>query len=647
MDADNKWRYIRNVFKSQWHSWWIWGICLIWASFQIWTAWKPLPAFYQRSFHFFFVYVLVFSSFSIRGKEKNCIGWINVAAIISVLVCIVYATWNWEYKAFSRGMEVPLEEMILGGIFILLTMEVARRAVGWTIPIIVILLIIYARFGEYMPGALGHPNYNFERMITSFYISVQGIMGYLAHVSTTFIFIFVFFGSLLRVSGAGDFFIKLAYALLGQVRGGPGKIAVLASSLFAMLSGSAMANVAGTGQFTIPLMKKYGYEPHFAGGVEATASAGGQIMPPIMGGAAFIICEVLGLSYLYIMKSVLIIAVLYYVGIFITLDIESQKVGLMGIPKEDLPKLGETLKEGWFFLIPPIILLYCLAIVRYTPTFSGLYAGLSIIPLSYFSRKTRMGPRKIVEAMRDSCITFRPIGAILACAGLMVGLITTTGLGLALSNLLIALSHDMLPLLLFLAMISSIILGMGVPITASYVILSILVSPALIKMGVIPIAAHLFVFYFGIFSAITPPFAPDAFVAAGIAKAPVMKTAFSAFRVGLIGLILPYMMIYDKAFLMQGRPWDIIWVVLTSIIGIISFGSALSGYLFRPVNLFFRLILLASAIILIIPGLTSDLIGLAILCLVALRQRPTFYIDIPRKYFHIIRKDTISSVKVS
>ena len=632
MSTDNESRHEQSFWNYA-----IWGLCILWTCYQLITAREPLSAFYQRSFHLMSVYVLVYLSLNFKGGQEDHFRWSGLILSFLTIVCIAYATINWSTKAFTRGMALPTTELVLGWVFIILTMEACRRAVGWTIPIISIILIIYARWGESLPDIIAHPNYTFERMVTSFYVSVDGIMGYLAHVSTTFIFIFVLFGAFLRTSGAGDYFIKLAFAVFGHVRGGPGKIAVVASTLFGMVSGSAMANVAGTGQFTIPLMKKYGYPAHFAGGVEATASAGGQIMPPIMGGAAFIICEVLGVSYLFVMKSILIIATLYYLSIFIMLDVEAQKLNLKGIPRNELPKIWATMKEGWFFLIPPILLLVFLGVFRYSPTLSGLYATLSIIIFSWFDKNARMGFKKIAVGMKDACFTFRPIGSVLACSGLLVGLVNMTGLGLTLSDILVQLSYGVLPVLLFLAMVSSIVLGMGVPITASYVILSILVAPALIEMNVPPIAAHLFIFYFGVFSTITPPFAPDAFVAGGIAQAPVMKTAFSACKIGLAGLILPYIMVYNKAFLLQGFWLNVVWVLITAILGLIALSSGINGYLFGRIGWLWRVLLIISALIMIVPGAITDVIGLALFFALCFKQNPRFLKQVSRKILsHLI-----------
>lgn len=630
-------RYFSSIPKrfesdQKWLNWLVLGWCIVWACFQIWTARIPMDAFYQRSIHFLFGYTLVFLTLNWKGKEEHRFRWEGLIFVVLTFICIVYAVVTWSTKAQTRGYDLPMEEMVLGVTFMFVTLELCRRSVGLSIPILTVLFIIHAACGEYLPGILGHRNYGLERMVTSFYISLEGIMGPLAHVSTTFIFIFVLFGSFLRTSGGGDFYVKFAYAIFGHVRGGPGKIAVIASGLFGMISGSTVANVAGVGPVTIPLMKKYGYPAYFAAAVEATASSGGQIMPPVMGGAAFIMCEILGVSYPFVMKSAVLIAILFYLSIFIWLDIQAQHLGLKGISKNELPRIWPTLKEGWFFLFPPLILIFLMSVVKFSAVLSGLYGTLSIIVFSWLNKNTRMGLKEIVMGMEDACYAFRTMVSVLAAAGLMVAVIGMTGLGLSLSGMLIDASYGSVPILLFLTMIAALILGMGMPITASYVILAVLVAPALISLGVLPIAAHLFIFYFAILADITPPLAPSAFVAAAIAEAPVMKTAMAACKIGLIGLILPFVMIYDQRLLMMGNFYEIIYVFLKTVLGMFALGAAISGYFFHPINLFFRLCLLGSAIVIIKPGLLSDLVGLAVFFIIAWFCNPIFYVEIPRKY---------------
>jgi len=396
----------------------------------------------------------------------------------------------------------------------------------------------------------------------------------------------------------------------------------VASSLFGMLSGSGTANVAGTGQITIPLMKRSGYPAYFAGAVETVASAGGLLMPPIMGSAVFIMMEIIGVNYLVIIRASILMAVLYYLGLFLMVDIEAQKIGLVGIKKVEIPPLKKTLKEGWHFFIPLLVLIYFLGIERSSVTRAALWANLSIPLIAMMRKHTRMSLSKILTGLEKGALTAAPVVAILSLGGIVVGMITLTGLGLMMSSILIELSHGNLFLLLMMTMFASIILGMGVPPVAAYIILAILVVPALIKMGVYPLAAHLFVFYFGTIAGITPPMAPDAFVAAGIADSPMMKTAFTACRLALVIFILPYIFVYNNALLMIGGFWQILWVSLTALLGVFALASAVQNFMGKALPLLLRIILFGSSLSLILPGYKTDLLGMVLLFSIMLYQMP-------------------------
>jgi TRAP transporter 4TM/12TM fusion protein len=473
-----------------------------------------------------------------------------------------------------------------------------------------------------MPGLFAHKNYGTDRIIDTMFITADGVFGMLAGISATFIFLFILFGALLREAGGGEFFINFAYGICGRFRGGPAKIAIVASSLFGMLSGSGTANVAGTGQITIPLMKRSGYPAYFAGAVETVASAGGLLMPPIMGSAVFIMMEIIGVNYLVIIKASILMAVLYFLGLFLMVDIEAQKIGLVGLKKVEIPPLKKTLKEGWHFFIPLLVLIYFLGIERSSVTRAALWANLSIPLIAMMRKHTRMSLSKILSGLEKGALTAAPVVAILSLGGIVVGMITLTGLGLMMSSILIELSHGNLFLLLMMTMFASIILGMGVPPVAAYIILAILVVPALIKMGVYPLAAHLFVFYFGTIAGITPPMAPDAFVAAGIADSPMMKTAFTACRLALVIFILPYIFVYNNALLMIGNFWQILWVSLTALLGVFALASAVQNFMGKTLPLLFRIVLLGSSLSLIIPGYRTDFLGMVFLFSIMLYQMP-------------------------
>ena len=585
--------------------------------YQLYTGIFQLTAMNQRVTHVTFALVLIFLYYGFDQGKRRRIAWHGYLLAGLALAMGAYVLCTWFTKIGECGMSPPVYELILGTIFLIFCIEAARRTLGWVFPIIALVSMIYARFGEMLPGILAHKNYPFERIVGNMFITTDGVFGMLAGISATYIFLFILFGAMLRAAGGGEFFINLSFALFGHVRGGPAKIAVVASSLFGMLSGSGTANVAGTGQITIPLMKRSGYKPHFAGAVETVSSAGGLLMPPIMGSAVFIIMEVLGVNYVTIMKAAGLTAVLYYVGLFLMIDIEAQKLGMVGLPKEDLPRLKKTFQEGWYFIIPIFVLIFFLVYSKVSVTRAAFWATISIPVCSVFGGKARrMSWAKIVEGLESGALTALPVVAILSLGGVVLGMITLTGLGLMMSGLLIKMSGGSLFILLLLTMVASIILGMGVPPVAAYIVLAILVVPALIKLGVYPLAAHLFVFYFATIAGITPPMAPDAFVAAGIAEAPMMRTAFTACRLALVIFILPYMFVYNNALLLIGSPLQILQVAVTAFFGVLAIACAAQNYLGGRLPVLLRLILLFSGGCLIFPGWRTDLTGLAILALV-------------------------------
>ncbi len=585
--------------------------------FQLYTGIFQLTAMNQRVTHVTFALVLIFLAYGFDQKKKTRIAWHGYLMASVALAMGIYVLTTWFTKVGACGMRPPWHELALGTVFLLFCIEAARRTLGWIFPIIAVVSMIYARFGEILPGILAHRNYAFERIVGNMFITTDGVFGMLAGISATYIFLFILFGAMLRAAGGGEFFINLSFALFGHVRGGPAKIAVVASSLFGMLSGSGTANVAGTGQITIPLMKRSGYKPHFAGAVETVSSAGGLLMPPIMGSAVFIIMEVLGVNYVTIMKAAGLTAVLYYVGLFLMIDIEAQKMGMKGLPKEELPSIRDTFKEGWYFIIPIFVLIFFLVYSKVSVTRAAFWATVSIPLCSLLGGKARrMTWAKIIEGLESGALTALPVVAILSLGGVVLGMITLTGLGLMMSGLLIKMSGGNLLILLFLTMIASIILGMGVPPVAAYIVLAILVVPALIKLGVYPLAAHLFVFYFATIAGITPPMAPDAFVAAGIAEAPMMRTAFTACRLAMVIFIIPYMFVYNNALLLIGSFGQILQVTITAFFGVTAIACAAQNYLGGRLPILLRITLFLSGGCLIYPGLKTDLIGLVVLAVV-------------------------------
>jgi TRAP transporter 4TM/12TM fusion protein len=513
-----------------------------------------------------------------------------------------------------------LLEQILGIVTVLLVFEATRRVVGSAIVFIGVLFFLYPIYCSHFPYLLGCRGYPLSRVIAVMYLSQDGVFGLLLNVVLVVIFAFVLFATLLRVTGAGRFFTDIAFSLTGATRGGPAKAAVIASTLFGAMSGSAVANVAATGSVTIPLMKNTGYRPHFAGAVESVSSTGGQLMPPVMGAAAFVMADFLGLPYVSVCVAALIPAILYYVGLFVMVDLEALKTGLKGLPRQELPSLFETLRQGWLYVLPLAVLIYYLALAGYSPQVSALYAVACLLLVSLFRKKTRLGIRQIagaIEATAQGMIDIVTVGALI---GVIMGSLSLTGLGLKLAGGLVALSGGHLVALLILAAAGAYILSMGLPTLPCYIMLATLVAPALVQLGVPPIAAHLFVFYFGMASMITPPVCPAAIVGAGLAGAPMMQTGFQAMRLGILILIVPFMFVYNPILLMIGSPLRIVLAMITGIIGVIALGAGLEGYLLKRVNWLQRSLLFGSAMVLIYPGWVTDSIGIGILAGVIIWQ---------------------------
>ena len=608
------------------------AIAVVFSLFQLATGYYPLIAMYQRLIHVAFAFSLIFLIYPFSLKQrKDRLSWDGFLFIGLLLYISYYVATHFIARAGEVGLETPLDELILGGILILLTLETSRRTTGWSLPIFCGGSLIYARFGEWLPEVLGHPNYSLERIISGLFMTTEGVYGALTGISSTFIFLFVLFGTFMQESGAGKFFFGLASSLFGHVRGGPAKIAVVASSMFGMISGSAMANVSAVGQITIPMMKKAGYKPHFAAAVESASGVGGQFMPPVMGGSVFLMMEILGVSYGYICKSAILSAVLYYVAIFFIVDFEALKYNLKGQPKSQCPKFKEVLKEGFHFVIPVAVLVYLLMVAHVTESRAAFWAVVSVPLVSFFRKSTRMGLSQIGRALERGAIGFLPIAGVVVSCNILVGMITLTGLGLQISSILIELSGQSLFILLLLTMVASLILGLGLPIIVSYLVLAVLVAPALTQMGVEPIAAHLFIFFFALVSDLTPPVAPGAFVAAGIAGADMMRTAWMACRLGLVVYILPFMFVYNNALLLKGNPGDIVIAAVTAFIGVYALACGIQGYMFRSASIYERVLFFVAAFCLIKPGWGSDLVGIMILGAIAFMQKPAFLAELIKR----------------
>ncbi|MCJ7495882.1 MAG: TRAP transporter permease [Deltaproteobacteria bacterium] len=618
------------------------AIGILWSAFQLWTGGiEIMVAMRQRAIHLMFTEILVFLLFPMRKawvKSRWALGVDLGLAVLSVVTGL-YVFIEYEILTQRIGISTTAD-LVLGCVAVILLLESTRRVIGAVMPGIAVVFLLYAYFGQYAPDLFAHRGYDIDRIFSQMYLTTEGIYGLILGVSATFIYLFVLFGGFLNVSGGGKFFIDIAYGLFGRVRGGPAKVAVVASGLFGTISGSAAANVVGTGTFTIPLMKSIGYKAHFAGAVEAVASSGGQLMPPVMGAAAFIMAEILQISYFQVCIYAVFPALLYYFCCFMMVDLEAAKTGLKGVSREMLPKVGKILQEQGLLILPVPVLIYFLAIMQTTPMKAAFWAIITTFGLLVFqailAKFRKLGNqlptsrklfqtgvvimRQTGEAMHEGATGSLIVATACATAGIIVGVTNLTGLGLKLSAILIDLSGGSLLALLVLTMIASLILGMGLPTTACYILLAVLAAPALIKLGVLPIGAHLFVFYFGIISAITPPVAGAAYAASAIAKAGPMRIGFTACRLGIAAFILPYLWIYGPALLLIGDPFEVIWAVITSTIGIAACAAGVQGYVFRPTRILERVTLLIAAMLLIKPGWITDVIGLGLLVPVLLNQ---------------------------
>ena len=594
------------------------AIAVAFALFQLWWAAIGTLATLQLVYaHLGFALCLIFLRnplpFGRAGRALDAL--IILAAIAACAYPVI------DYLEIARrGTGNPSDlVVVLGALTTLLVLEATRRVVGWPLALLAIAFIAYGFLGPYMPGALAHRGAGLERIASSLYISALGIAGTPLQVSATYIAIFVIFAAFLDVTGVGKFFIDWCHGLLGWMRGGPAKVAVAASALMGTVSGSAVANVVASGTFTIPLMKRSGLKPTFAAAVEAAASSGGQIMPPVMGAAAFIMMEILGVPYTTIMAAALIPGLLYFLAVLAMVDFEVGRLGIPGIPRADLPNAWAVfLRQGHLFL-PLVFLVYLLAVVQYTPVKAAFYGVLSILVVPFLRRATWFHRSALITGLRNGGIGMLEVAAACACAGIIVGMLMLSGLALRLSGLLIELSGGNLSLLLVLTMIVSIILGMGMPTSAVYVILATMVVPAIVQMGVDPLAAHLFVFYFGVMSNVTPPVAIAAYAAAGLAGATLSRTGVLAFRLALAGFVLPFMWVYNPALLMLGDPVGVVWAVLTAIVGVLMLAGAVQGFAFVwHLRWHERVLLLAAALTIIKPGLMTDAAGAVLAGLVAL-----------------------------
>ncbi len=585
--------------------------------FHLWVAFVgPPDAYVFRGSHVAFALVLAFLLQPGRHGNAERVGWVDVALLVGAAAAALYpgASLGYILNRIYYIDDPRFADYIFGGLLIVCILEATRRATGWALPITAIVFMAFGlTFGHQSPGI----------MLDQLYLTTEGIFGIPLYVSATYVMLFILFGAFVERSGAGQLFMDFALALAGSSSGGPAKVAVITSSLFGTVSGSAVANVMTTGTFTIPLMKRTGYRPAFAGAVEAVASTGGQLMPPIMGAAAFVMAEFLGVSYLTVASFALLPAVLYYVAVFMAVHFEAKRIGLVGVPKADLPRLRTVLVErGHLFL--PLVVIVAVLLAGRSAAFSALCGIASVIPTTWLRASTRrtFGWRAVVEALESGARNTVVVALACASAGIVIGTITLTGLGLSFTGVVLTLSQDSQILALVLTMLAGILLGMGLPTTPAYIVQVALLVPALVKLGVRVEAAHLFVLYFAVLSAITPPVAMAVYAANGLSHAKLMETSWAAVKLGLTGYIIPFMFVFSPSLLLMGNVPDMVLATVTAIVGVTCLAGGLHEHFFwGRARSWERALLLVAAIVLIAPGWRSDLLGVALIGLVAASQR--------------------------
>jgi TRAP transporter 4TM/12TM fusion protein len=581
--------------------------------FQLYTGvFGMLTAQLQRSIHLGFALALIFLLFPARKKDRgrtHKVAWYD--AILALLSIVVGAYWPVMIDDIVSRVGVLTDmDFYVGLLAIVLVLEATRRAVGLPITIIAGLFLVYALYGPYMPSFLAHRGLELDRLVQTMFFTTEGILGTPLGVSSTFIFLFLLFGSFLVKTGVGQYFNDLAVSIAGRRTGGPAKVAIFSSALQGTISGSSVANVVTSGSFTIPMMKKLGYKKEFAGAVEAAASTGGQLMPPIMGAAAFLMVEFIGgITYWEIAKAAAIPALLYFTGIWIMTHFEAKRIGLRGLSKEEMPNRKEVLKK--IYLLLPILAVIILLMSGMSVIRAALWSIVVTIAVSAIRKETRIGFNDAIDALVDGARTALGVAAATAAAGIIVGVVTKTGLGLKLANGLLDLAGGALIPTLMLTMVAAIVLGMGSPTTANYVITSTIAAPAIILLGVPDLSAHLFVFYFGIIADITPPVALAAFAAAGVSGGEPIRTGVNSAKLAIAAFIIPYMFVLSPELLMIDTTWTyLIWIVFTALAGMTAIGAGVIGFWFRKLYWYERILGIVGGLCLIYPEGMTDIIGL-------------------------------------
>jgi len=591
-------------------------LCIALSCFHIYTAgFGTLPTTLQRAWHLTFILTLIFLLYPSKSKWFRCLDYFLSAAGAASGLYIVLSYNTLVYRVGNPN----LVDIIFGCVLCLLVLEATRRTSGWALVIVSLVAVLYTAFGHLIPGDFGHRQYTLVRIVNTFYVGGEGLFGSTMGVAATYIVTFCIFGAFLAESGGTKVFMDLAYAVAGRFRGGPAKIAVISSALMGTINGTATANVVTTGTFTIPLMKKMGYKPETAGAVEAVASSGGAIMPPVMGAGAFIMSELTGIPYSRIIIAALIPAVIYYISIFFSVDFEACKLHLRGIPKEELPKLGPALRKSLAFFVPLLTLIFFICIQKKSVLRSAFYALIAIIACNLiFGGENRMKPKQYLKALISGAKGTLMVSMACCCVGLVVGTISLTGLGLKLTSLLLAIAGNSQLLALLMVMLITIIMGMALPATPAYIIVAVIACTAMEAFGIEKLIAHLFVYYFCVFAPITPPVCIASYAAASIAKSNPMKTGVTGMRLAIAGFLCPFMMVYSPALTCIGSAGEVVLAAATACLGAIAFSAFAIGWFRSNLTVVSRILCLVAGAFMLIQGIYSDIIGFAILAFIYL-----------------------------
>ena len=583
----------------------------------------------HRSIHVGMILILSFMLYPATKKaSRKVIAWydyvlIALSAAVPIYMCMDYV------NIINRAGKPNMMDVVVGTILTIIVLEATRRVCGMALPIISIIFMIYSLMGTKqglipidIPGIFLHRGYTWQKLMSHFFSNTEGIYGSSVNVASTYIFLFIAFGEVMNKCGMGQFFNDFANAIAGGTKGGPAKVAVVASGLLGMINGAAVAVVVTTGSFTIPLMKKSGYDDEFAGAVVATGSVGGQLMPPVMGAAAFIMADTLGMKYNELLLSAIIPAVIYYMGILFQIQMRAEKMGMKGTPKDQLPKMSQVMKEYGHLALPIIFLVYMLFFSGKTVIMAAFYTIVFTIIVAECKKNTRMSFKDILDAMQASAKSTVSVAIACACVGIIVGSCSITGFALNMANTIISIGGKNLMFTLVFTMITCMILGMGLPSIPSYIITSTIAAPALVQLGIPALVAHMFCFYFAMFANLTPPVALAAFAAAGIAGGSPMKTGWASVKLALAGFILPYMFVYNTDLLLLDTPLaKAIQVAVTAAVGVFLISTAVEGYLFTKVNVVLRIVSLIGAYLLIDSGLVTDIAGIVICAVVFVFQK--------------------------